>query len=55
MFDNGQGCKQLTESNGIGGIRKRVERAGGQVRVLSSPGEGFQIFIGLPVGGVAEA
>lgn len=55
VFDDGQGCKQLTESNGIEGIRKRVERAGGQVRVLSSPGEGFQIFIGLPVGGVAEA
>lgn len=51
VFDNGQGCGQLVESNGLRGIRNRVEMAGGQVRILSIPGEGFQIFIGLPVKG----
>ena len=49
IFDNGQGCENLVEHNGIRGIRERVARAGGQVRFLSSKGGGFQIFIHLPV------
>lgn len=56
IFDDGLGCGEIVESNGIRGIRKRVEQAGGQVRVLSSKGEGFQIYIWLPVkmGGPAK-
>lgn len=49
IFDDGQGCSQITESHGIRGIRKRVEQAGGQVRIFSAEGEGFQIYIRLPV------
>lgn len=49
IFDDGQGCETIVESNGIRGIRKRVEAVKGQVRLLSSKGEGFQIYICLPV------
>lgn len=49
IFDNGCGCGEVAEGNGIRGIRKRVETAGGQLRILSSEGEGFQIYIRLPV------
>lgn len=54
IFDDGQGCGQIAESHGLRGIRQRVEQAGGQVRVLSAEGEGFQIYIRLPAG-AAEA
>ncbi len=50
IFDDGQGCGQIAESHGLRGIRQRVEQAGGQVRVLSAEGEGFQIYIRLPAG-----
>ncbi len=50
VFDDGQGCGEVVENNGIRGIRERVEKAGGRVRILSSEGEGFQIYIWLPVG-----
>lgn len=43
IFDNGSGCGDIQEGNGIRGIRERVERNGGQVRFVSAPGEGFQI------------
>lgn len=49
IFDNGQGCPAVEEHHGLSGIRKRVDEAGGQVRFLSSEGEGFQIFMELPV------
>lgn len=49
IFDNGRGCKNITEGNGISGIRRRVEQAGGQVRIRSEAGEGFQIYITFPI------
>lgn len=49
IFDNGQGCSSVEEHHGLSGIRRRVSEAGGQVRFLSSEGEGFQIFMELPV------
>lgn len=49
IFDNGQGCGEIKESHGIRGIRERVEKAGGEVRFLSSEGEGFQIYLRLPL------
>jgi len=45
IFDNGMGCEDIQENNGIRGIRERVEQCGGQVRFVSAPGEGFQISI----------
>lgn len=49
--DDGKGCDQLKENNGIRGIRERVEGAGGQVKCISSQGEGFLIRIKLPLQG----
>lgn len=49
IFDDGQGCASICGNNGIRGIRDRVEKAGGQVRFLSAEGEGFQIYVKLPV------
>jgi len=48
IFDNGMGCEDIQENNGIRGIRERVEQCGGQVRFVSAPGEGFQISIKFP-------
>lgn len=49
VFDNGQGCASIQESHGLRGIRERVEKAGGQVRFLSARGEGFQMYMKLPL------
>lgn len=49
IADNGKGCGELMEHNGITGIRERVERAGGKVKILSSAGEGFLTRIKLPL------
>ena len=51
IFDNGQGCGKIEEGNGMVGIRRRVEHAGGKVRILSGQEEGFQIYISLPLEG----
>ena len=49
IFDNGRGCGQIHRGNGLTGIYRRVEAAGGQVRVASEEGAGFGITIRLPV------
>ena len=49
IFDDGRGCGEIRESNGIRGICSRVTAAGGTVRFLSSEGEGFQIYMSVPV------
>lgn len=49
IFDNGKGCSQIQDRNGIRGIRQRVDQAGGTVRIISEYGEGFQIYIRLPL------
>lgn len=49
LFDDGQGCSLIQENNGLKGIRKRVKEAGGEVRFLSAEGEGFQLYIQLPL------
>lgn len=49
VFDNGKGCDNITYGNGFQGIKQRIKEAGGEFRVNSSVGEGFQVFISLPV------
>ena len=49
LFDDGAGCGEIVEGNGIRGIRERVEQAGGTVRFRSESGAGFQITIQLPL------
>lgn len=47
--DDGQGCDTIKENNGIGGMKERVEAAGGTVKFISSEGEGFLTRIKVPV------
>lgn len=47
--DDGKGCEELKENNGICGIRERVEEIGGTVKFISSKGEGFLTRIKIPV------
>ncbi len=49
VFDNGQGCGTVAEGNGIKGIRERARIAGGTVRIVTAEGEGFQIYMELPI------
>lgn len=50
MFgDNGKGCEELKENNGIRGIRERVAKAGGTVRFVTAQGEGFLMRLCLPL------
>ncbi len=54
LFDDGKGCADIRESDGIRGIRHRVDQAGGRLRILSAEGEGFQIYVNLPLEGGRE-
>ncbi len=49
IFDDGKGCSDIQDGNGIRGIRERVKTAGGEMRVISEAGEGFQISIRFPL------
>lgn len=48
IFDNGCGCGEIKENNGLKGIRKRIESLGGTVRFGSVEGEGFSTVIKIP-------
>lgn len=50
IFDNGRGCPDIKENNGLSGIRKRTEAIGGTVRFASVDGEGFNTIIKIPKG-----
>ncbi|MBR6718274.1 MAG: two-component sensor histidine kinase [Oscillospiraceae bacterium] len=49
ILDDGRGCENITEQNGLRGIRERTEALGGTVRFMSAAGEGFQTVIRVPV------
>jgi len=49
IADDGKGCGNIQDNNGLRGIRERVQRAGGTVNFTSSPGEGFLTRVKLPV------
>lgn len=49
ILDNGKGCKDITEHNGLKGIRERTEHLGGTVKFISIEGEGFNTIIKIPV------
>ncbi len=48
IFDNGCGCGEIKENNGLKGIRSRIEELGGAVRFGSVEGEGFSTVIKIP-------
>ena len=49
ILDNGKGCKEISEHNGLRGIRERTEGLGGSVRFSSVSGEGFNTIIKIPI------
>ncbi len=52
IIDNGKGCDEIKFGNGLCGIRERVARAGGTVRLSSAVGNGFSVAVKLPLKGV---
>ena len=48
-FDNGKGCLNIKEGNGLRGIRERTEKLGGSVTFSSGGDEGFRATIKLPI------
>ena len=51
ILDNGEGCDNIEEHNGLYGIRSRTESLGGEVRFMSMANEGFHTSIRIPVRG----
>ena len=49
ILDNGKGCSNISEHNGLKGIRERTEALGGTVKFNSIEGEGFNTKIKIPV------
>ena len=49
IADDGKGCEDIKDNNGLRGIRERVQKAGGTVNFTSSPGEGFLTRVTLPI------
>lgn len=48
IFDNGTGCAEIHENNGLSGIRTRTENIGGEVKFSSVIGEGFTTVVRIP-------
>ncbi|MDE5582545.1 MAG: two-component sensor histidine kinase [Ruminococcus sp.] len=48
IFDNGRGSDVISEKNGLGGIRERTEKLGGNVKFSSVSGEGFSVIMKIP-------
>lgn len=49
IFDNGMGCAEIKENNGLKGIRGRIEKIGGTVKFSSVEGEGFTTIVKVPI------
>ena len=47
--DDGIGCEEICDNNGLKGMKERVEKAGGRIRFISGAGEGFLTRIHLEV------
>ncbi len=49
IADDGKGCGNITDNNGLRGIRDRVEGQGGTVHFSSEDGQGFLTVIKIPL------
>lgn len=47
--DDGVGCEEIHDNNGIRGIKERIQGVNGSVRIISAANEGFLIRIRIPV------
>lgn len=48
IHDNGQGCQQLKEGNGLQGMRERIAELGGSLLAMNHPETGFMLEINIP-------
>lgn len=48
VTDNGKGCSTIREGSGLQGIKERINGYLGQVQILSTPNEGFQLQVTIP-------
>lgn len=48
--DDGQGVAEVRPGNGLGGMRERLEKAGGRLEVASAAGRGFEVRAFVPRG-----
>jgi signal transduction histidine kinase len=46
--DDGHGAKEMQDSNGLRGIRERIEEMGGKLQIESQPGAGFHLYGTIP-------
>jgi signal transduction histidine kinase len=51
--DDGRGSDGTSDGFGLRGMRERVERAGGELRIATQPGRGFDVTAMLPIRGGA--
>jgi signal transduction histidine kinase len=51
--DDGRGSDGARDGFGLRGMRERVERAGGELRIATQPGRGFDVTAMLPARGGA--
>ena len=47
--DNGRGCEQAVPGNGLRGMRERLSAYGGQVDIITAPGQGFSLTVRIPL------
>ena len=47
--DNGRGCARAKPGNGLRGMRERLSACGGQVDIITSPGQGFALDVRIPL------
>ncbi|MBC7848460.1 MAG: hypothetical protein H7Y31_01930, partial [Chitinophagaceae bacterium] len=57
VADNGKGCDPAEGVKGVGiiNMKTRASLHGASVVILSQPGEGFQLHVIFPLGGVMPA
>ena len=48
--DDGRGAREVADGFGLRATRSRVEKAGGELRVDSGPGRGFDVVALVPIG-----
>jgi signal transduction histidine kinase len=51
--DDGRGSSGADAGFGIRGMRERLAQVGGELRVMTEPGHGFEVTALLPVRGAA--
>lgn len=47
--DNGRGCQLTIPGNGLRGMRERLSAYGGQLDIITSPGQGFALDVRIPL------